>query len=433
VRGALAAFLIALTALLVSLTGAAAQRQPVDPRVVSLTPADLPRDFAVVESETTFEPLRIGEGQTDADVVGVTFMTAMERSRSLEHLQSGPVRVTQMIARSDDPARATFSLAAQRDYNLREHGYEVVAATVPDDELLCLLRHVGPLVEYRIDAVRHENTLVSTTVTGLPSAISLDGAIALSTVSLARYDQQLGELLAAQPPPAAMGSLGTDIRAVATVTPTPMPTPVPPPAPPMPGMTPTAEPTALAATAPLVKLPAHVDGRLAQPWSELMSSTATTSSGAKMAAFLRQVVDKADLDVRVGALRSNVGGELRSVANVDGGTLKIVSNSVTINSDVMSESPRVLAAILAHEITHANQSLSQSRRKAPDCVEAEVDAYAVQARVWSAFWDPAHGPSQTTWERSMDYVVEVWKDGGEDGLRSMVREETGTNAHSCTG
>src|SRR5215203_5290357 len=138
---ALVAILVSLVTLQLSPTDVVAQRQPVDPRAVSIRPADLPRGFAVVESETTFEPLRAG--QTDADVVGVHFKTVLERSRTLEHLQSGPVTVSQMIARSDDPARATFSLAAQREYNVREHGYEVVESAAPGGEMLCLVRRDG--------------------------------------------------------------------------------------------------------------------------------------------------------------------------------------------------------------------------------------------------------------------------------------------------
>src|SRR5688572_29724456 len=103
VRGALAALLIALGVALISLTDATAQRHLVDPLAFSLKPADLPRGFAVDEGQTAIEQLRIGP--SDSDVVGVNFRTVMERPRTLEHLQSGPVRVGQIIARSDDPAR----------------------------------------------------------------------------------------------------------------------------------------------------------------------------------------------------------------------------------------------------------------------------------------------------------------------------------------
>jgi hypothetical protein len=99
----------------------------------------------------------------------------------------------------------------------------------------------------------------------------------------------------------------------------------------------------------------------------------------------------------------------------------------------MNESPRVLAAMLAHEITHANQPVPQAGKPGLDCVEAEVEAYAVQARVWSAFWGESHRPGQTKWERSMNYVAEVWQDSGEAGLRHLIREETETDAHSCIG
>jgi hypothetical protein len=31
----------------------------------------------------------------------------------------------------------------------------------------------------------------------------------------------------------------------------------------------------------------------------------------------------------------------------------------------------------------------------------------------------------------MNYVAEVWRDGGDAGLRQLVKEETGTSTHSC--
>jgi hypothetical protein len=442
VRGALAALLVSVGAQLVSLTDANAQRQLVDPQRVSLKLADLPRGFSIVERETASEPLRVGP--TDADIVGVNFRTVMERPRTLEHLQSGPVRVGQIIARSDDPTRATFSLDAQREYNVSEHGYEAMEAPVPADEILCLVRRDGPFVEYRIVVVKNGDTLVSTTAIGLPSAVNLDGALALTRVSLARYDEQVAEILAAQPPPAApAGSADPNLRAIATATPTPAPPPAAAPALPTPRTTPTTPPAVAAAPpppapppaapAPKAKLPSNFDERLGQPWSELMSSTATTRSGEKMTAFVRRVVEETDLKVGFGSLGPNVGGEHRSVVSMDGDRAKVVESAIILNRDVMNESPRVLAAMLAHEITHANQPVMRSGGKFADCVEAEVEGYGVQARVWYAFWGQAVRPGQTKWERTMNYVEEVWKDSGEAGLRFMIRGELGTDAHSCIG
>jgi hypothetical protein len=409
-----------------------AQRQSIDPRGVSLTPADLPRGFSIIESQTAFEPLRTGQSSSDSDVVGVNFRTLMERPRTLENLQTGPVRVGQIIARSDDPARATFSLDAQREYNVREHGYQAVEAPATAQDVLCLMRRDGPFVEYRIVAVKNADTLISTTAIGLPSAVTVESAVALTGLSLARYDEQMNELLAAQPPPAAAPSrLDADFRAVATATPTPVPpsTSVPPTS--SPASTPTARPATSTATAPRVKLPSRFDDRLAPAWSELMASTATTKSGEKMTAFLRRVVDETDLKVSIGNLGPNVAGELRSVADRDGDKGKIIEREITINKDVMNESPRVLAAMLAHEITHASQPIVRSDGRLLDCVEAEVEAYAVEARVWAGFWGQAERPQQTSWERSFNYTEEVWKDSGEDGLRQLIRLEHGVNVHSC--
>jgi hypothetical protein len=152
-----------------------------------------------------------------------------------------------------------------------------------------------------------------------------------------------------------------------------------------------------------------------------------------MTVFLRRVVEKTDVRVSFGNLGSNVGGEHRSVVSMDGDRAKVVESAITMNRDVMSESPRVLAAMLAHEITHANQPVFRSGGKLADCVEAEVEGYGVQARVWTAFWGQAHRPGQTKWERTMNYVESVWRDSGEAGLRLMIREELGTDSHSCVG
>jgi hypothetical protein len=429
VGGALAATLISLGTLLIPPTSVTAQQQPLDPRGFSLTLSDLPRGFVVDDGQTTVEPLRIGQSASGSDVVGVSFKTVMERPRTLEHLQSGPVRVGQIIARSDDPARATFSLDAQREFNTSSFGYEVIDPGVPFDGVMCLVRRDGPFVEYRIVAVRNADTLVSTTAIGLPSAVSLDGAIALTRLSLDRYDQRLAGVLAAHAPRADDArSLDPEVRAVATATQTP--------APPTATSLPAAKPTNTPAAAPAsvtakVKLPSNFDNRLAESWSELMSSTATTKSGEQMPTFLRRVVEESDLEVHFGNLGPNVGGEHRSITKDDGDRLKVVESEVTLSNAVSGESPRVLAAMLAHEITHASQPMRRSGGKLTDCVEDEVEAYAVQARVWAEFWGQSSRPSGSKWERTMNYITEVWQDGGEGALRQVIRDETGTSTHSC--
>jgi hypothetical protein len=263
----------------------------------------------------------------------------------------------------------------------------------------------------------------------LASAVHLDGAVALTKLSLARYDEQVTVVLAAQPPPQAADarSLNPDVRAVATATPTPTPPP-PAPATATPGITPTVQPTAQTAK---VKLPSRFDERLAQSWAELMNSTATTKSGEKVSAFVRRVVEESDVEVGIGNLGPNIGGEHRSVSRSDGDRSKVIESEITLNKDVMSENPRVLAAMLAHEITHANQPMRRSGGKLTDCVEDEVEAYGVQARVWAAYWGQTIPPGQTKWERAMNYVEQVWRDGGEAGLRQVIQDETGATTHSC--
>ena len=145
---------------------------------------------------------------------------------------------------------------------------------------------------------------------------------------------------------------------------------------------------------------------------------------------MRRIVEETDLEVGVGNLGRDIGGEHRSVMRTEGERAKIIESEITLNKDVIGESPRVLAAMLAHEITHANQPISRSG-KPTDCVEDEVEAYGVQARVWAAFWGLTVPPGTTKWERTMNYVTEVWRDSGDAGLRQLVKEETSTSTHSC--
>jgi hypothetical protein len=188
----------------------------------------------------------------------------------------------------------------------------------------------------------------------------------------------------------------------------------------------------LVAAAPKAKLPSRFDERMSQPWSELMGSSATTRSGQQIPEYVRQVVEKTNIAVSVGKLSPNVGGELKSVASMDGGSAKIVESSITMNAGVMNESPRVLAAMLAHEIVHADQTARQTgSKRQTDCLQDEVEAYAVQAAVWAAFWGQGQRPDQTTWERTDNELVSVWRDSGDEGLRALIREATDTDAHSC--
>jgi type IV secretory pathway VirB10-like protein len=278
--------------------------------------------------------------------------------------------------------------------------------------------------------------MVSTTWSGLPSAVDLGGIIALTNLSLARYDQFTTGQAIAQGPPT------TDLEASARQnSPSLASKPVPPAATPQPTATAppsaTSQPTATQRPAPKeptaskAKRPEHVDERLGPAWSELMENSATAKSGEKLRDLLRKIVEKTDVKISVGTLPPNVGGLLQSVARINGDKATVEDSEITVNRDVMNESPRVLAAIVAHEIVHANQPVMRSNGERTDCVEAEVEAYAVQAQVWGAFWGQEFRPGQSKWERSMNYVEEAWKDGGEQGLRSLVRDETDSNSHSC--
>jgi hypothetical protein len=98
---------------------------------------------------------------------------------------------------------------------------------------------------------------------------------------------------------------------------------------------------------------------------------------------------------------------------------------------LLDEDPRVVAAGLVHEFTHASDfDLIAVGLLAADCAELEVRAFEAQVIVTRALW-PDELPSGSDWESGLGGIVAAYESGGPDGLRAMVAGTPGYRAERC--
>jgi len=95
-------------------------------------------------------------------------------------------------------------------------------------------------------------------------------------------------------------------------------------------------------------------------------------------------------------------------------------NLILLDRTLANEDPRAVATVLAHEITHAGQSHGPDL----DCVQAEVEAFAVQARLWDELVgsDP---PIESDLEQQLNLVLAIYRDGGEESLTQLIASQDG--------
>jgi hypothetical protein len=107
------------------------------------------------------------------------------------------------------------------------------------------------------------------------------------------------------------------------------------------------------------------------------------------------------------------------------------TRTLTIAEALLGEDPRVMAAGLAHELTHASDfDLIAVALLQRDCIELEVRAFEAQAIVTRGFW-PGDLPSGTDWERGLAMTVATYESGDLDGLGTMVAGTPGYQAERC--
>jgi hypothetical protein len=123
---------------------------------------------------------------------------------------------------------------------------------------------------------------------------------------------------------------------------------------------------------------------------------------------MRRTVEETGVRLTVGPLPAGTAGRY---AGRD--------NTITVNQDLIGEDPRAIAAVLAHELTHAAQ-VYRGEGGRRDCVRMEVDAYGAEAVAWSSFRQRGYGPSRTGLERDLDALVRIMASEGEPGLYKLV-------------
>jgi len=92
------------------------------------------------------------------------------------------------------------------------------------------------------------------------------------------------------------------------------------------------------------------------------------------------------------------------------------AKTIVIDQDVVKEDPRALAAVLAHELTHAAQPFDM------DCVDREVEGHRISILVWGTFWK-RRGPVRTALEQELAYETRIFEEEGEDGLYDLIVSE----------
>jgi len=114
-----------------------------------------------------------------------------------------------------------------------------------------------------------------------------------------------------------------------------------------------------------------------------------------------------------------------------GGHYEPRTRTLTMAEALLGEDPRVMAAGLAHELTHASDfDLIAVGLLSADCAELEVRAFEAQAIVTRALW-PDELPTGSAWETGLAMLVTADESGGVDGLRSMVAATTGYVGERC--
>lgn len=212
---------------------------------------------------------------------------------------------------------------------------------------------------------------------------------------------------AGAPPPAQAasrtGSSSTSSTSQAVTTPTPRPappapttTPVPTktPVPAMPTASPTPAATRVPTMAPLDFPPVSQLDPLLRPAYEALVTL------PKIGPAFADIVKKSRVRFAVAATPGDRG-------NYNG-----LTNVITVDPETLENDPRAVAAVLAHEITHATQTARGQKCSLP----RELEAHKVGINVWESFWSNETPPEDTDLERQLGRSLVKLREGGDPGL-----------------
>jgi hypothetical protein len=164
----------------------------------------------------------------------------------------------------------------------------------------------------------------------------------------------------------------------------------------------------------LLLLAATVDPRFDEPLRLLAELQAPDPGGQPIGPAYASLPETLGLTLSIARLPPRAGGVYYPS-----------SRTVMMAEALVGEDPRVMAAGLVHELTHARDvDLIADGQLEPDCVELEARAFEAQAIVTRAFW-PDELPTGTLWERALATITTTYESGGLDGLRAWVRHNVG--------
>ena len=81
--------------------------------------------------------------------------------------------------------------------------------------------------------------------------------------------------------------------------------------------------------------------------------------------------------------------------------------------------------LVAHELTHVDQTTRGNVVTSLDCLNAEAEAYANQSAVWDALWAPGSPPSRTRMERAFTEIDAIYRQGGQPALFILIASDSG--------
>ncbi len=132
----------------------------------------------------------------------------------------------------------------------------------------------------------------------------------------------------------------------------------------------------------------------------------------RLGAEYRATAERIGVKAQVGELPRNVLGSFRSHDYL-----------ITISPRVEREGDRVVATVLAHEITHARQAHDRPGVfSKEECVRREVEAFTAQVKLWDTF---DRGPGHTDLERYFSQLLAFYNREGSSGLRRIVEQSDG--------
>jgi hypothetical protein len=157
------------------------------------------------------------------------------------------------------------------------------------------------------------------------------------------------------------------------------------------------------------------DTRLRSAWGTLVDIPRATER-QRVGEVFATLRERTGVEIQVGELPDRVYADFRASPP-----------AIIVNASYLNEDHRDLAAVIAHELTHAVQ-WSAGAGSRGDCIAWEVEAHQVEALAWFSLWEGQTLPTRTPLERDLTANVEVLRTQGEAGLAARLAQNPGYQA-----